>query len=190
MPIDVTASTHGAAALDALAVAVARAKDGDALAPVTIVVPNNTVGVMARRALGRRGGVAAGAGVTMCRGAEGLGAPSLRAEGRRPVSTPIVDLAVKQVLAEAPGQYRSVHRHPSTVVALRDVYRELRIAGPGAMAGLAATRRGAEPARVAQAVAARLSSDWYDEGDLLARAADVATTALPSRFAREFVPLP
>jgi len=190
VPIHVTATAHGAAALDALAAAVRAAKDGDPLTPVAVVVPTNTVGVMARRALGRRGGACAVEVLTTFRVAELLGAPSLRAEGRRPVSTPVVDLAVKQALADGPGRYESVQRHPSTVVALRDLYRELRVAGPGAVHALARTRRGADPARVAAEVAARLATEWYDEGDLLARAAQRARTDLPSRFARVVVYLP
>jgi ATP-dependent helicase/nuclease subunit B len=190
VPIDATVTPFGAAALDALAAAVGAAQAGDPLAPVTIVVPNNTVGVMARRALGRRGGVAAAEVLTMFRVAELLGAPTLRAAGRRPVSTPIVDLAVKHVLADAPGQYQSVRRHPSTVVALRDLYRQLRATGPAAATALATTRRGTEPARVATAVAARLAADWYDEGDLLASATEQARTELPRRFARVIVYLP
>ena len=97
--------------------------------------------------------------------------PSLLAGGRKPVSTPVVDLAVKQVLARSPGLYGPVHRHPSTVVALRDLYRELRVAGPTALTALARTARGNEPARVAAEVARLLAPSWYDEGDLLAAAA-------------------
>ena len=107
------------------------AKGGDPLAPVAVIVPTNTAGVMARRALGRRGGAAAIDVLTLYRVAELLGAPSLHAEGRNPVSTPVVDLAVKQVIHDTPGLYAGVNHHPSTVVALRDLYRELRVAGPG-----------------------------------------------------------
>ena len=131
MPITITTTAHGAPALDALAAAVRAAKGGDPLAPVAVIVPTNTAGVMARRALGRRGGAAAIDVLTLYRVAELLGAPSLHAEGRNPVSTPVVDLAVKRVIHDTPGLYAGVNHHPSTVVALRDLYRELRIAGPG-----------------------------------------------------------
>src|SRR5262245_52378123 len=124
MPIHATPVAHGAAALDALAAAVGAAKGGDPLAPVTVIVPTNTAGVMARRALGRRGGATALDVLTLYRLAELLGSPSLLDEGRKPVSTPVVDLAVKQVLRTSPGRFRRVADHPSTVVALRDLYRE------------------------------------------------------------------
>ena len=106
--------------------------------------------------------------------AELLGAPSLHAEGRRPVSTPVVDLAVRRIIHDNPGLYAGVQHHQSTVVALRDLYRELRRAGAGSITALARTERGGEPARVAAEVARRLRTDWYDEGDLLARAVERA----------------
>ena len=190
MPIEVTATAYGPDAFDALAAAVRRVKHGDPLVPMSVIVPTNTAGVMARRALGRRGGATAIDVLTLFRAAEVLGSPTLLAGGRKPVSTPVVDLAVKQVLARSPGLYGPVHRHPSTVVALRDLYRELRVAGPTALTALARTGRGNEPARVAAEVARLLAPSWYDEGDLLAAAASAARRQLPDRLARVVVHLP
>jgi ATP-dependent helicase/nuclease subunit B len=190
VPIHTTAVLYGASALDALAAAVGAAKGGDPLVPVSIVVPTNTAGVMARRALGRRGGATAIDVLTVFRLAEMLGSSSLLDEGRKPVSTPVVDLAVKQVLRASPGLYRAVAEHPSTVVALRDLYRELRVAGPAALTALGRTGRGREPARVAEELAGLLAPGWYDEGDLLARAAIRARTDLPARLSRVVVYLP
>src|SRR3954468_8275118 len=51
VPISVVPTAYGHAASQALRDAVARAKRGDALAPVTVVVPTNSVGVSARRRL-------------------------------------------------------------------------------------------------------------------------------------------
>ncbi len=190
MALHVTTTAHGEPALDTLAAAVRRAQRGDPLRAVAVVVPTNTAGVMARRALGRRGGFAAIDVLTMFRLAELLGAPALHAQQRRPVSTPVVDVAVKQVLREHPGLYATVRHHPSTVVALRDLYRELRIAGPGAVTALARTERGGEPARVAAEVMRALRTEWYDEGDLLEAAIARAATALPARLARLVIHLP
>ncbi len=190
MPIRVTSVLHGAATFDALAAAVRAAKDGDALAPVAVLVPTNTAGVMARRALGRRGGAAAVDVLTLYRAAELLAAPSLVAAGRKPVSTPIVDLAVKEVLAAVPGLYRDVADHPSTVVALRTLYREIRLAGRGASTALGRTPRGGEPARIVNELARRLATDWYDEGDLLERAAAVVRAGDGNRFRRVVVHAP
>lgn len=190
MSVDVTFTSHGAASFDALADAVRAAKGGDVLAPVTVVVPTNTAGVMARRALGRRGGVAAVDVLTLYRVAELLGARFLVDEGRRPVSTPIVDVAVKEVLRRTPGLYADVARHPSTVVALRNLYREVRLAGRGAMTALGRTARGGEPARVLFDVTRALARDWYDEGDLMERAAAHARRDRPPRFTRVVVHSP
>jgi ATP-dependent helicase/nuclease subunit B len=188
--IHVTTTAHGPPALDALATAVRRAQGDDPLRAVAVVVPTNTAGVMARRALGRRGGFAAVDVLTMFRLAELLGAPTLHAERRRPVSTPVVDVTVKQVLHRHPGLYAGVQHHPSTVVALRDLYRELRVAGPGAVTALARTGRGSEPARVAAEVMRALRTDWYDEGDLLQAAIARAASSLPARLSRLVVYLP
>jgi ATP-dependent helicase/nuclease subunit B len=190
VPINVTPVAHGASAFDALAGAVRAAKGDDPLVPVTIVVPTNTAGVMARRALGRRGGATAIDVLTLYRVAEVLGSAALLDEDRKPVSTPVVDLAIKRVLQTSPGVYAAVADHPSTVVALRDLYREIRLAGPTATGALARTGRGREPARVAAAVAGLLAPNWYDEGDLLVRAAVRARTGLPGRLSRVVVHLP
>ena len=190
MPIRATLVAHGAAAFDALAGAVGAAKDGDPLAPVTVIVPTNTAGVMARRALGRRGGATAIDVLTVFRLAELLGSPSLLDEGRKPVSTPVIDLAVKQVLRAAPGQYRAVADHASTVVALRDLYREVRLTGPAALTALARTSRGREPARVLTELGRLLAPAWYDEGDLTTRAAVRARSDAPPRLSRVVVHLP
>jgi ATP-dependent helicase/nuclease subunit B len=173
-----------------LAAAVRAAKDGNPLAPVTVIVPTNTAGVMARRALGRRGGVTAIDVLTSYRLAELLGSQSLLDDGRKPVSTPVVDLAVKQVLRTSPGLYRQVADHPSTVVALRDLYREIRLAGPDALTALARTGRGREPSRVAAELTRLLSPTWYDEGDLMTRAAIAARRAPARRLSRLVVFLP
>ncbi|HEY2998851.1 MAG TPA: hypothetical protein VGJ43_09780, partial [Acidimicrobiales bacterium] len=60
MPLEVVTTAYGRPALTALRAAVAAAKGGDPLAPVTVVVPGNHVGVTARRRLaaGDLGGVA------------------------------------------------------------------------------------------------------------------------------------
>ncbi|HEX4981312.1 MAG TPA: PD-(D/E)XK nuclease family protein, partial [Ilumatobacteraceae bacterium] len=190
MPIsvDVTAPGH---ALDALADAIHRAKAGRPLSPVTVIVPTNTAGVMARRALGRLGGIAAVDMLTLYRLAELIGSPALVADGRSPVSTAVVDLAIRRVLAEAPGSYGPVAEHPSTGVALRDLHRELRLAGPDAVAALTASSpRGREAARVSQLTTRRLRADWYDEGDLLEHAELATQHAVPQRLAHTIVYLP
>ena len=62
VPLEVVTTPYGRPALEALRDAVAKAKAGDPLAPVTVVVPANHVGVTARRLLagGALGGLAPG----------------------------------------------------------------------------------------------------------------------------------
>ncbi|NIR39322.1 MAG: hypothetical protein GWN79_18210, partial [Actinobacteria bacterium] len=88
---------YGPAAHEALAALIEELKGTDPLAPVTVVVGSNQLGVAARRALGRRRGVAAVTFLTPYRLAELLGAARVAGEGRRPVSTPVVAGAVRAV---------------------------------------------------------------------------------------------
>ena len=101
MSLDVVPVTAGSAHA-ALADAVATAKGGEVLRPVTVLVPTNAAGVIARRTLGRLGGVAAVDFLTLGRLAERLAGARLRAAHRLPVSTAVrvktrIDTAVKAV---------------------------------------------------------------------------------------------
>jgi ATP-dependent helicase/nuclease subunit B len=160
-------------ALDALAASIADAKGHDALATVTVAVPTNTCGVMTRRALGRAGGIAGVDMVTLNRLAELIAGPRLAAAGRSPMSTPVIDLTIDAILADDPGPYRAVATHPSTIVALRDLHAELRLADPVAIERLREqSARGRHALRVSDAVTAALQRRWYDEADLFDAATD------------------
>ncbi len=160
-------STRPDRVIDALASTIREMRGDDRLGRVVVAVPSNTCGVMTRRALGRAGGVVAVDMVTLNRLAELIAGPALAAADRVPMSTPVVDLAVADVLASTPGSFAAVASHPSTVVALRDLHRELRVAGDDAAAALgASSRRGREAVRVSRAVTRRLEARWYDDADL------------------------
>jgi RecB family exonuclease len=150
--------------------AIHRAKGGDRLRPVTVIVPTNVAGVMARRGLGRAPGILGVDMVTLNRLAELLAGPGLAHDGRRPTSTPLLDLTIRQVLGEAPGLYEPVAHHPATIVALRELHQELRLQGADSAARLADGRRGRDIARISAAVTRILRSRWYDEADLFAEA--------------------
>src|SRR6476661_6654635 len=105
---------YGREAAEALRAEIARTKEASALAPVTVVVPSNHVGVAARRLLasgtlgptcGRGVGLVAASFMTPYRLAELLGAPRLAATGRRPVSTPVIAAALRAALKEEPGLF-------------------------------------------------------------------------------------
>src|SRR3954466_580436 len=123
MSFDATGTAFGRAAADLLAEQVRTAKDGDPLAPVTVVVPSNYVGVAMRRELARRGnGIAAVDFTTLHRIGERLGAPRLAAAGRRPPSAPVLAAALRVVLAENAGVFEPVAEHPATEEALSAAY--------------------------------------------------------------------
>ncbi|MFN8105310.1 MAG: PD-(D/E)XK nuclease family protein [Acidimicrobiia bacterium] len=190
--VEVVPVAYGLAAAEALHRCVAAAKEGDPLAPVTIVVPSNYVGVAARRRLASGGlGALTGSGVgvagvvvlTPYRLAELLGAARLAAAGRRPVSTPVVAAALRGVLARDPGVFAGVADHPATEEALVGAYRELAGVGDAARAAVSACNdRTRDVVRICEAARADLRSAWYDEADLV----DAALAALPgSPVARE-----
>jgi len=172
---------YGPVGADALRLAIADAKGADPLAPVTVIVPTNHVGVSVRRliASGRLGptcsggqGLAAVTFLTVYRLGELLGAPALAEAGRRPVSTPVVAAALRASLEASPGIFGPVATHPSTEAALVSAYRELRDLSAEALDALARqSPRAADVVRIGRAARARLARAWYDEEDLLDAAA-------------------
>ncbi|HQZ33443.1 MAG TPA: PD-(D/E)XK nuclease family protein [Ilumatobacteraceae bacterium] len=173
---------YGPSAFRALREAVDRVQGGDPLAAVTVVVHSNAVGVAARRWLAANGGIAAAQFVTAFRFAELLGGQELAQSGKRPVSTPVVDVAVRQVLEASAGIFQPIAHHQATITALRNTYRDLRhVPGPLrhrlAMHG---SVRGSEVTRLCGDVHAVLAGQWYDEADLL-HAACGAVGAAPGR---------
>lgn len=201
MAMDLVWTPYGRAAASALREAVGRAKGHEPLAPVTVVVPSNHVGVGSRRLLasGAVGPVTDGAGVglaavtfvTPYRLGELLGASTLAAAGKRPVSTPVLAAAVRSELAAGAGLFTSVAAHPATEAALVATYRELRDVSSPALDALAGTSpRAAEVVRLHRAVRARLQGDWSDEEDLLAAAATQAGTTAAAELGAIVVHLP
>jgi ATP-dependent helicase/nuclease subunit B len=173
---------YGRAAGEALAAAIGKAKGGDPLAPVTVVVPSNHVGVGARRLLasGALGdvssagrGIAAVTFLTPYRLAELLGARRLAASGKRPVSTPVIAAALRAALAADPGVFHLVARHPATELALVEAYRELRDLSPQGLDALAGTGdRASDVVTLHRAARAALEPAWYDEQDLTVAAVE------------------
>ena len=120
-------TAYGRPASLALARTVAAAQAGGPLVPVTVIVPSNVAGLVARRLLGS--GRLGGAGlanvsfITPLRLAQLLGAPSL-AEGR-PLTNPVLGAAVRAVLAADPGPFTDVADHHATVGAVSGLYAAL-----------------------------------------------------------------
>jgi ATP-dependent helicase/nuclease subunit B len=117
----------GAQSVDWLLATIAELKGGDPLAPVTVVVPSNHVGLAVRRDLARRGYANVRFGV-MGHLVEPLGAPPLAAAGRTPLTTPSEEAAVREAVYRSGDAFGDVREHPALIRTLRDLFRELRAA--------------------------------------------------------------
>ncbi|WP_041289454.1 PD-(D/E)XK nuclease family protein [Kribbella flavida] len=173
-------TAYGAAALDRLHHVVTRLKAGDPMKPVTLLLPDNLTGVVARRHLAATG-VAALYLATLPRLAEQLAAGLLAP--RRPATRPIVAATWRTALSKAPGVFDEVAEHPSTIQALAAAHRELRdLSDPGLEKVAAASGLGPSLIQLHRHVCDQLQTDWYDETDLL-RAATERATADPAAVA-------
>ena len=179
MTSTVVATRYGPHALEALRDAVRVAKASDPMAAVTVLLPNNIAGVVARRHLATHGltddGPKAIAGLylaTLPRRAEQLAAASLAPA--RPATGPIVAAAWRAALDVDAGVFETVKDHPATIRALVAAHRELRDLSDAALDAIA----GASPLTASmvglhRAVTDRLQPTWYDSTDLLHRAAEL-----------------
>ncbi len=172
----IESTAYGAAALDRLHAVVARLKADDPMAPVTLLLPNNLAGVVARRQLATTG-IAGLFLATLERLAEQLAASVL--SPRRPATRPIVAATWRTALSKAPGIFEDVADHPSTIQALASAHRELRDLSEPALDKVAgASVLGPDLVRLHRQIRSDLGTDWYDETDLL-RAASARVDAEP-----------
>jgi len=182
--IEVLGTAFGRPALDRLHSLISTIKADDPLAPVSVLVPSNYVGVSTRRliASGELGPVGAHAGLagidllTTYRLAELIGAPRLAGRGLRPLSTPIIAAVVRGVLHDTSTMFGAVREHPSTERALIRVYREMRDLTAEQLDVLAQqSERAREVVSIHRVVYERLSDQWYDEFDLFDAATEIVT---------------
>ncbi len=177
MGVTVRSTAYGSAAYASLRAVVGEAKRHDAMAPVTVVVPSNIVGIIARRTLAStltpasddRGarGVAGITMLTLDRLAELVAAPALAAAGRRPATAPVLTTAWQRELASDPLSFAPVADHPATVTALVEAHRRLRDVSPEALERIAAVDRLREhTVSLFGRVVARLAPAFYDVHDL------------------------
>ena len=125
MALEVVTVAYGPSAHAELARRVEAAKASDPLAPVTVVVPSNYVGVAARRRLAAERGVIGVTFLTLYRLAELLGSAALAGAERRPLSNPVLLVAVQEELRQSPGVFAPVSDHPATEEALVAAHRQL-----------------------------------------------------------------
>jgi hypothetical protein len=166
---------HGPDAREALWVAVDDAKAGDPLAPVTVAAPSPFASLSLRRLLATRPGHLGLVNVRflpLARIAELLGAPSLAATGRRPLTPALRMEAVRAVLAARPGPLAGAAAHPATERSLSTTFAEFGRADPGAVTALASgTGLPAAIAGLYRDFRDRTAA-FYDEEDLARAAAD------------------
>jgi ATP-dependent helicase/nuclease subunit B len=178
----------GKQSLDWLGARIADLKGDDPLAPVTVVVSSNHVGLAARRNLARGGYANVRFGV-MGRLVEPLGAPALAAAGRSPLTLPSREAAIREAIRRKGQDFKEVGEHPALVRVLGELFGELReaetdearlqqLAGRGLMAELAL---GVYREYLAIVSAAGL----YDDQDLLASATAALSGTDISRQVRE-----
>ena len=185
MGIEVLTTPFGAPAAACLRELVDAAQGDDPLAPVTILVPSNSVGVGARRSLassGRDGrlGIAGIQVFTIQRFAELVGAAALATAGKRPATVPVVAAAVRAALAEVPGCFAAVAHHEATEEALVTAHQQLDELDEDALDAIAATsQRTRDLVAIHRAVRERLDDQWYGRAELL----DAATASLPAHAA-------
>ncbi len=151
---------------------VEREKAGDVLAPVTVIAPNQYANLSLRQELGR-----AGFGnvrfMVMPRLSELLGAALLERQGRKPLTSVLETLMLRQTLAETTGPLARVGQHPSTQISVRGVFTQLRNSDDQVRTTLA-TRPGVvgDVVRMYDAFRARAGDSWFDSQDLAAAAAE------------------
>ena len=167
---------------------IAELKGTDPLAPVTVVVSSNHIGLAARRDLARKGYANVRFGV-MGRLVEPLGAPALAAAGKSPLTLPSEEAAIREAVRRKGQGFGDVREHPALVRALAELFRELReaeveatrlqeLASWGLMASAAL-----EVYREYVGVVA--TAGLYDDQDLLASATAKLSGADVSRMVGE-----
>jgi ATP-dependent helicase/nuclease subunit B len=104
---------------------IAEIKGSDPLAPVTVVVASNHVGLAARRGLARDGYANVRFGV-VGRLVEPFGAPALAEAGKTPLTLPSQEAAIREAVRRAGQGFGDVGQHPALVRALADLFSELR----------------------------------------------------------------
>ena len=160
--------------------AIAAAKRGDALAPVTVVGPSMYANLSLRQELAARGFANVGFAI-LSQVAELLGAPRIVAERPhvRPLKPVIEATAVREALKRAGADSRlsGFADNPGAIRSLRATFRELRAAPDAALDALAEGGELRADAVSLYRRFARLTRDDFYDAESLARAAADAVAA-------------
>ena len=148
-------------------------KGDDPLAPVTVVGPSSYANLSLRQELGA-GGFANVRFIVLPVLAELLGGAALARSGRRPLTSVLESVWLREVMASATGPLASVKDHAATQACVRASFVELRQVGENVLKGLETKeelRR--ELVTLYREFRRRVSGDWYDAEDLAEAAAGV-----------------
>ena len=119
--------SYGRPARERLQALVAEAKAGNPLAPVTVVPPNAYAGIGLRRVLAGDGGLLNVGFMALARLAEQLGAPTMAAQHRRPLSGAAEMAFIRTVAMELVGQepLGSVAAHSTLHQSMQVAFKEM-----------------------------------------------------------------
>lgn len=147
-------------------------KSGDPPGPVSVTVPSTYAGPDQRHDLGRHGSANVHL-VVPPRLTELLGAPSLAAKGRCPLTPLLEAAAIRAVAAQALGTLEAVRQHPPFHQTLSSTFCELRHAAEEGLRGLAAqSELRAEVVRLYRLFRERADLHYYDREALVRAAAE------------------
>ncbi len=183
--MQIITARYGRPAYEELTVQVRKAKEGDPLREVLLIVPTELVKVSARRWLAAQGpaggpGVAGLSIVSLYRLAESIAGPAAAGQGRKPITTPVMLAAMRSLAACEGGLFTDVADHPQTARALVEASRSLRDVDPDLLPALAASDPlTGEVVRLHEAALAKLAGQYYDEAGLLAEAS-ATVNSLPA----------
>ena len=152
-------------------------QSADLLAPVTVVAPSTYANLTLRHERARLG-FANVQFLTLPRLAELLGAPSLSAEGRRPLTAALESAVIRNVAVEWSGMLSPVGSHPSTHQSLRNTFIQLRHAPDSTLKRL--TIQGTLQREVVELYRQfrENTSAYYTREDLAQAAADAVTESV------------
>jgi hypothetical protein len=123
--LKVEAVRPGPRSLEWLTATIAELKAGDPLAPVTVVVASNHIGLALRRTLAQTGYANVRFGV-IGRLLEPFGAPGLTAAGRAPLTGATEEAVIREAVRRRGEPFGSVSMHPALIKALRELFRDIR----------------------------------------------------------------
>ena len=190
--IEVICTPYGPPATERLAEQIAAFKNGNPLAPVTVVVPTNIAGLATRRTLGARGqGIATVNFLKLFDLADRLAERLMANEHRRkPLSDLVIGATVREVLSDEPGLFRASAHHPATEQALVRSYRDLRdVPSEGHHKLAKQSKRAADVVRICHQVRDKLNSRWYDGQDLIEEAISTLRSDADATYVAEVGPI-